>query len=403
MKGGWEMKTIGQVSKIVNGGTPKSKVSEFWGGGIHWITPADLGKLTSRDFSSTSRTITKLGLEKSSAKQSPKGSVILSTRAPIGHLAISNVPISTNQGCRTLVPSGLVGSVFLYYYLKSRVRALNDLGTGTTFKELSTKSLSTFPIPIPSLSEQKEIVELLNKAFSAIDQAKANIEQNIANAKELFQSKLNQVFSQNGEGWEERSLGDIVKVKHGFAFKSQFFTTEGEYVLLTPGNYYEKGGYRDRGSKQKYYEGEIPEGYILEQDDLLLAMTEQAAGLLGSPLLVPESDRFLHNQRLGLIQHIGRDPVSNRFLFHAFNTRDFRDEIHSTGTGVKVRHTSPTKICETTINLTFDVKTQREVVETLDSLKLQTDVVVAKYQAKLASLDELKKSILQKAFAGELT
>jgi len=246
-------------------------------------------------------------------------------------------------------------------------------------------------------------VEVLNKAFAAIDQAKANIKQNIANAKELFQSKLNQIFSQKGEGWEERSLGDLVKVKHGFAFKSQFFTTEGEYVLLTPGNYYEKGGYRDRGSKQKYYEGEIPEGYVLGQDDLLLAMTEQAAGLLGSPLLVPESDRFLHNQRLGLIQHIGRDSVSNRFLFHAFNTRNFRDEIHSTGTGVKVRHTSPTKICETTINLTFDAKIQHEVVETLDSLKLQTDAVVVKYDAKLASLDELKKSILQKAFAGELT
>jgi len=243
----------------------------------------------------------------------------------------------------------------------------------------------------------------LDKAFAAIDQAKANIEQNIANAKELFQSKLNQIFSQKGEGWMETKLGELIKVKHGFAFKSQFFTTEGEHVLLTPGNYHEKGGYRDRGSKQKYYVGEIPDGYILKQDDLLLAMTEQAAGLLGSPLLVPEPNRFLHNQRLGLIQHVSEQPPSNRFLFHAFNTKSFRDEIHSTGTGVKVRHTSPTKICEVTINITFDTEIQKQVVNTLESLQIKTDAIVTEYQTKLASLDELKKSILQKAFAGELT
>ena len=78
-------------------------------------------------------------------------------------------------------------------------------------------------------------------------------------------------------------------------------TQEGDYALLTPGNYFESGGYRDRGEKQKYFTGSIPSDYILSEGDLLVAMTEQAAGLLGSPLLVPEPDRFLHNQRLGLV------------------------------------------------------------------------------------------------------
>ena len=275
--------------------------------------------------------------------------------------------------------------------------------TGMTVPKLNQGNMREIEIPVPPLAEQEAIVEVLDKAFAAIDQAKANIQQNIANAKELFQSKLNQIFSQKGDGWVETTLSELIKVKHGFAFKSQFFTTEGEHVLLTPGNYYEKGGYRDRGSKQKYYRGEIPEGYLLEEDDLLLAMTEQAAGLLGSPLLVPKSGRYLHNQRLGLIQRISEQALSKRFLFHAFNTKAFRDEIHHTGTGVKVRHTSPTKICNATINLTFDSKTQEDVVNTLGSLKTQTDALVVEYQTKLASLDELKKSILQKAFAGELT
>jgi type I restriction enzyme S subunit len=85
-------------------------------------------------------------------------------------------------------------------------------------------------------------------------------------------------------------------------------------VLLTPGNFYETGGYRDRGEKQKYYTGEIPSGYVLNQGELLVAMTEQAAGLLGSPILVPESGKFLHNQRLGLVTNKLGVAWSNEFL-----------------------------------------------------------------------------------------
>jgi len=91
--------------------------------------------------------------------------------------------------------------------------------------------------------------------------------------------------------------------------------------MLTPGNFYESGGYRDRSDKQKYYCGEIPPGYVLKKDDLLIAMTEQAAGLLGSPILVPESDKFLHNQRLGLVTKKPGVPWTNEFFFHVFNTK----------------------------------------------------------------------------------
>ena len=99
----------------------------------------------------------------------------------------------------------------------------------------------------------------------------------------------------------EKPLSGLCDIKHGFTFKSKYFTDQGDYVMLTPGNFYETGGYRDRGEKQKYYCGEIPNGFILEKGDMLVAMTEQAAGLLGSPILIPEPNKFLHNQRLGLV------------------------------------------------------------------------------------------------------
>src|SRR5690606_9276469 len=99
--------------------------------------------------------------------------------------------------------------------------------------------------------------------------------------------------------WERKTFSNLCDVKHGYAFESASFSDEGEYVLLTPGNFYEQGGYRDRGDLQKYFTGEIPADYVLAKGDMLVAMTEQAAGLLGSPILVPESGKFLHNQRLG--------------------------------------------------------------------------------------------------------
>src|SRR5690606_27348580 len=136
MKEGWEIKNLGDVCQIVNGGTPKSKVKEYWNGNINWITPADLGKLKTVLVDETPRKITDLGLQKSSAKLFPENSVILSTRAPIGHLAINSVSMSTNQGCSGIVPIKNVDTWFIYYFIKKNVKLLNTIGTGATFKEL---------------------------------------------------------------------------------------------------------------------------------------------------------------------------------------------------------------------------------------------------------------------------
>lgn len=161
----WQIKKLGESAKIINGGTPKTKIKKYWNGEIAWITPADMGKLEKIYVEETSRTITDLGLEKSSAKLFPPSSVILSTRAPIGHLAINTVPMSTNQGCRAVIPLKELDYKYLFYFLKSNINLLNKLGTGTTFKELSSKNLKDVEIPLPPLPEQKQIVSILQEAF----------------------------------------------------------------------------------------------------------------------------------------------------------------------------------------------------------------------------------------------
>jgi type I restriction enzyme S subunit len=102
--------------------------------------------------------------------------------------------------------------------------------------------------------------------------------------------------------WRECTLGDVLIIKHGFAFLGKHFSNTGSHIVLTPGNFFDEGGFKYKGDKEKWYNGPIPADYVLKEGDLIVAMTEQAEGLLGSSAIVPESNLYLHNQRLGLVQ-----------------------------------------------------------------------------------------------------
>ena len=154
-----------------------------------------MGQLSSRYVSQTARQITSSGLGNSSAKLIPSNSVIISCRAPIGHVAINEVPMSFNQGCKGLTPRDDVSTEYLYYFLLASKHRLNDLGTGATFKEISTKTLASVPIPLPPLTEQERIVAKLDEAFADIEKAIENTEKNLVNATELFESYVSLILS----------------------------------------------------------------------------------------------------------------------------------------------------------------------------------------------------------------
>ena len=274
--------------------------------------------------------------------------------------------------------------------------------SGTGIQHLTGESLHQLSAPLPPLPEQQRIVAILDEAFAAISTAQANAEKNLQNCISLWTSLLDSTLDSDNSDWLHRPLADLCSIRHGFAFDGEFFTSEGEFVLLTPGNFFETGGYRDRGMKQKYYRGEIPEGYILQEGDLLVAMTEQAAGLLGSPLIVPASERFLHNQRLGLV--IGRPDAAwdSHFFYFVFNTTRVRREIHASASGVKVRHTSPSKIGEVVVSFPTELSQQRAIAARLTEMSEETQRLESIYRRKLTALDELKKSLLHQAFHGDL-
>lgn len=145
--------------------------------------------------------------------------------------------------------------------------------------------------------------------------------------------------------WPARQLRDFILIKHGFAFASQHFGTQGTHIVLTPGHFYEEGGFRSQIGRQRFLTVAPPRRYVLKKGAMLVAMTEQAPGLLGSCAVVPEGDRFLHNQRLGLIEITQPAKLSADFLYYVLNSPQMRKQIHAAAGGTKVRHTSPDKIC----------------------------------------------------------
>ena len=164
----WEVRRIASLARILNGATPSSTHAPYWGGDIPWITPTDLGALAAeaagagRRISRTARSLTKAGYEACGASLAPPDSLALSTRAPIGHLAILNHSCCTNQGCRLLVPNDHIRSEFLYYALFTLREEVRAFGQGSTFSELSREKLAAFRISLPPLAEQTAIVRFLD-------------------------------------------------------------------------------------------------------------------------------------------------------------------------------------------------------------------------------------------------
>ncbi len=194
---GWKWVKIRDCGTVVGGGTPSTKISEYFDGNISWITPADLSHYSEKYISKGKRNISALGLSKSSAKLLPKGSIMFSSRAPIGYVAIASNDICTNQGFKSIIPKKSFSSEYIYYYLLGSKRLAENFASGTTFKEISLRNFSNMPVPITPAKEQAQVVSEIEKRFSEADNLEKSIEQSLEKAESLRQSILKQAFEGN--------------------------------------------------------------------------------------------------------------------------------------------------------------------------------------------------------------
>ena len=382
MRKGWEIKKLGEVCDIYNGGTPDTTVSKFWDGENLWITPKDMGKMLNIYVDDTLRKITDEGLKNSSAKILPINSIILSSRAPIGHLAINRKPTATNQGCKGLVPKKDISALYIFYFLSKSVELLNDLGSGTTFKEISGSKLGTVEIPIPPLPEQQRIVSILDEAFSSIEQAKENLQRNLQNAKELFQSEMNSIFTNKGEGWEEKTLGEVCDelFAGGDAPKENFSSEKTEFNNIPI--------YANAVKDEGLY------GYTNYARVTKPSISIAARGS-GTGHTFLRQENYFPIVRLIVV-------IPNTKLIDLCFLKLAIDTLVIVRSGSAIPQLTIPMIKNYTIPFP-SLKTQQKIVQQLDKLSVETKRLESIYQQKLVALEELKKSILQKAFSGELS
>lgn len=190
---GWSVAQLGEICEIVNGSTPKS-VEQYWGGSISWVTPTDLGQLRGHDISRSARTITRAGYESCSTKLVPAGSVLMSSRAPIGHLGIATIPLCTNQGCKAFVPTPAIETKYLYHALRYALDDIRALGSGSTFPEVGKKKLASFEIPLPPIEQQRRVVAYLERTFSVLDRVRTATQAQLAAINALSDATLRQAF-----------------------------------------------------------------------------------------------------------------------------------------------------------------------------------------------------------------
>lgn len=223
---------LGEICEIVSGSTPKTGIEEYWDGDVKWITPAEIDD-DSYIITDSVRKITELGVKKTGLSPLPEGTVILSSRAPIGKVAIAGCEMYCNQGFKNLICSDIINNRYLYWFLKGNIAYLNSLGRGATFKEISKQIVSAIEINVPTLSEQKAAVSQLEKVNNIIRMRR----QELQKLDELVKARFVELFGDtilNPFGWKKDLLGTVCDVRDGTHDSPKYY--ESGYPLVTSKN-----------------------------------------------------------------------------------------------------------------------------------------------------------------------
>ena len=225
MKQGWEYKRLGEVCEVVSGSTPKTNIPEYWGEGHYWVTPAELND-TIVYIDKTERQITNEALAKTKLRLLPVGTVLLSSRAPIGKVAITKTEMYCNQGFKNCICSDSIYNKYLFYFLRLKKEYLNSLGRGATFKEISKSIAESIPIPLPPKSTQLAIVSELDKINELIRLKKEQLK----DYDNLAQSIFYQMFGdpvENEMGWEVKKLEEVCNITSSKRIFADEYTDKG--------------------------------------------------------------------------------------------------------------------------------------------------------------------------------
>lgn len=394
----WEVAGVGDkdVCEIIGGGTPSTKVPEYWGGGIPWATPTDITALKKNYIEKTAQSITEKGLKKSGAKLLPVGSILMTSRATIGYCAINTIPMATNQGFASLFCGPRLFNQFILYAMLSKRPVLESLVNASTFGEISKKSIRSLKIALPPLPEQRRISAILSNVDENIQKTQQIIEKTEELKRGLMQQLLTRGightrFKQTEIGeipeeWEIKKLGDICK-------------------SIVPGR-----------NRPKRFDGDIPwitlpdiDGIFINNSKSGLMVSEEEVKRSGGKVVPPKSVIMSCVGELGVTAIARRRIVINQQL-HAFVCPDdldpyflalllnfHKNQMLSLANTTVVPYMNKEN-CESVLIPVVPFDEQRKIVSILSSV---SDRIAREHQHQ-TNLDQLKKGLMQVLLSGKV-
>jgi len=386
------------IGDIVSGATPKTTVAENFGGAIPWLTPADLSGYTQKYISRGKRNLTQLGYDSCSTQIMPSGTVLFSSRAPIGYTAIAKNPICTNQGFKSIVPKPFVNSEFLYYQLIYLRKTIQDMGSGTTFKEISAKKFGAVQVTIPPLVEQEHIISRIEELFSQLDASVAELK----TAKERLKVYRQAVLKEAFEGdYPQVQLKEISTAISGYAFKSKLYTSDGKYIVVKIGNVKERHFEFSRDlTRTNEADETILDKYLLQRGDCLITLTgSRGKRDYGFVTMIKDQTNYLLNQRVAAIRFNRKEAIPEFFQYYlaspSYRSAFFRYETGNVGQG-----NVGIKALTEPIVILPNIEQQWRIVEEIESRLSVCDSIEKTVDTALQQAEALRQSILKKAFKG---
>jgi type I restriction enzyme, S subunit len=386
MRRDWEIKKLGEVCKVIAGQSPEGKYYNNSGNGLPFYQgKKEYGEKYIRKPTTWTTKIT---------KEADSGDILMSVRAPVGPVNFSTQKICIGRGLTAIRASKLIDREFLFNFLLKHENEIVG-NTGAVFNSISKNQIEAIEIPLPPLPEQQRIVSILNEAFASISKAKANAEQNLKNAKELFESYLQRIFDNKGDGWEKKALGEVsTKTKTVDPTKKP----NEEFIYLDVSSVNKETKEIENATVLLGKDAPSRAKKLVETNDVIFATVRPTHSRVA--LITEEYNGQVCST--GYFVFRAKDFLSNNLVYYFLLTSGFNKQMEKLQKGASYPAVTDNEVKSIIISFPKSLKEQQSIVQKLDALSTETKKLETIYQHKLNDLEELKKSILQRAFNGEL-
>ena len=394
MKAGWQIKCLGDVTKV-GAGNPAPQGAQLFKNGIYpFFRTSDAGRIRLGDIYESSDYLNEDGIK--GLRLFPAGTILFPKSGAstfLNHRVMLGVDGYVSSHLATIVADNAkIHERFLFYFLTTI--SAQDLVQDHAYPSLNLPIISAIEVPLPPLPEQQRIASILDEAFEGIATAIANAEKNLANAPELFESYLQSVFSNKGEGWEEKALKEVCELKSGTTISPSLERSEGDVLYTKVGDMNLPENMVEINTSSRFVNSnEIKMNQIIPEGAIIFPKRGGAIATNKKRRIVKPTIVDLNTMALIPSKKINKD-----YLFHWFQLFD----LNSISNGANVPQINNYSFDKVYIAYPTSLMAQEIIVKKLDELSAETKKLEAIYQQKLNALTELKKSILNQAFSGQL-